>query len=265
MKSYFGIFKMQFKGQLQYRAKAISGLTTQFFWGLFKIYLYLAFMINQAVDGFTTSQMVSYIWLGQAFFAVSFISLPKNSEQEIVKGDVCYKFIRPLNLYNQWFFESFGEKLANILLRCFPIIIIALILPSPLTLSAPTSWVHFILFLTSLIISLFLSVTLGMVAVYLTIKTLMPKGALDIVNVISGLLGGFYIPLPFMPQSIQNVLNYLPFRYVSDLPFRIYSGSLDISTSIIQIAISLAWLFALIFVVKLLMHFALKKTIVQGG
>ena len=265
MKSYLGIFKMQFKSELQYRGKAISGVATQFFWGLLKIYLYLAFMSTATVTGFTISQMISYIWLGQAFFAVSYINLPKNSAKEIVQGDVCYKFVKPLNLYNQWYFEYFGEKLASTILRCFPLIIIATIMPASIALQAPAGTIYFLLFFVSLIISLFLNVAISMLAVYLTLKTLMPKGALGIVNVVTGLLGGSYIPLPFMPQSVQNVLNYLPFRYISDLPFRIYSGSLDIKTSLMQIGLSLAWLLFLVLIGKLVMHSALKKTIVQGG
>lgn len=265
MKSYIGIFKMQFKSELQYRGKAISGVCTQFFWGVLKIYLFLAFMSTATVEGFTVAQMISYIWLGQAFFAISYIDLPKNTAKEIVQGDICYKFIKPLNLYNQWYFEYSGQKLAATILRCIPILVITLIIPSSISLQVPQSFTFFVLFLISLVISLFLSVAISMIAIYLSLKTLIPKGALGIVNVVTGLLGGFYIPLPFMPQGVQNVLNYLPFRYISDLPFRIYSGSLDLKTSLIQIGISLIWLIIIILVGKLAMRSALKKTVIQGG
>ena len=74
MKSYNGLFKMTFKGELQYRAKAISGITTQFFWGIMYIYLYTAFMGGNLIDGFSIPQMASYIWLNQAlpFFVFPF-------------------------------------------------------------------------------------------------------------------------------------------------------------------------------------------------
>ena len=52
MMSYFGIFKMNFKGELQYRSKAISGVVTQIFWGLMYIYLYTAFMGGKIIDAF---------------------------------------------------------------------------------------------------------------------------------------------------------------------------------------------------------------------
>ena len=78
MMSYFGIFKMNFKGELQYRSKAISGVVTQIFWGLMYIYLYTAFMGGKIIDGFSINQMITYVWLGQAFLVIRFLDLPKN-------------------------------------------------------------------------------------------------------------------------------------------------------------------------------------------
>lgn len=265
MQSYRGLFKMTFKGELQYRAKAISGVTTQFFWGIMYIYLYTAFMGGNVVEGFSISQMASFIWLGQAFFVLRYIDLPKKCASEIENGDVCYKFIRPLNLYNQWYFEHLGYKLSATMLRFFPILIISILLPSSIGLSAPVSFTAFGLFVITLIIGALMASAISMIIVYLTFKTQSAKGTQTIVNTLCSILGGFYIPIPLMPKSIQNVLNYLPFRYIIDLPFRIYIGNVDIKNAIIFALISLSWLIILIALGKLLLKKALKKTIIQGG
>ena len=265
MGAYFGIFKMQFKGELQYRAKALSGIATQLFWGLMYICLYSAFMKDGTVNGFTLSQMTSYVWLGQAFYALKTIGIGKNVSQEITSGNVCYKYVRPINIYNLWYAEYTGEKLATTLLRFAPIIIIALIMPSGLNLTLPVSFVAFLLFLLSLVIGLMMCVAISMISVCLVFKTMMPKGATSIVLTVCNLLGGMYIPLPLMPPALQNVLNYLPFRYISDLPFRIYIGSIPTTQALIFIGISLAWLVAIVLLGKLLMKQSLKKVVIQGG
>ena len=265
MKSYLGIFKMEFKGELQYRSKAISGIFTQFFWGILQILLYAAFMSDGMVDGFSITQMASYIWLGQAFFVMRYITLPNKVGDQIIDGNVCYKFVRPINLYNQWYSEHLGQKIAFTFLRFPIIIIIALFLPAGLGLSMPASALAFVLFLISLFLGCFLSISISMFAVYFIFKTLSTKGAVALVSTISGLLGGMYIPLPLMPDGLQKVLNYLPFRYISDFPFRIYIGNVSINEALIQIGISLAWLLIIIVLGKLLMNRALKKTIIQGG
>ena len=104
-----------------------------------------------------------------------------------------------------------------------------------------------------------------MFAVYLTFKTLSEKGSLGIVSSIVNILGGLFIPLPILPQALQEVLRYLPFSYITDLPFRIYIGNVGIIDGLIYIGIGFAWLVAIIAIGKLLIGRALKKTVVQGG
>lgn len=265
MGSYFGLFKMSFKGELQYRAKAISGVATQLFWGLMYVYLYTAFLGGKVIDGFSISQMASYIWLGQAVFALRYMDLPQGCGREIETGNVCYKFVKPLDLYNQWYCEHIGYKLSATLLRCWPILIIAFLLPKNIGLSLPVSFPAFLLFLVALAIGALLTSALSMISVYFTFKTLSPNGIRNIMNTIMGILGGTIIPIPLMPQWLQNILNYLPFRFVADLPLRIYIGNIDIKSALIYIGIGFAWLILIVLLGKFLISQASKKTVIQGG
>lgn len=265
MQSYRGLFKMSFKGELQYRAKAISGITTQLFWGLLYVYLYTAFMGGNVIEGFSISQMASFVWLGQAFFVMRYIDLPKKCAKEIENGDVCYKFVRPVDLYNQWYFEHLGYKLSATFLRFFPIVIIAFLLPSSIGLSLPASFPAFMLFILTLIIGALMTSAISMLVVFLTFKTLSAKGTQTMINTLCGVLGGFFIPIPLMPKALQNVLNYLPFRFIVDLPFRIYIGNIGIKSALMFSILAFVWLIVLVALGKFLMSKALKKTIIQGG
>lgn len=265
MSSYFGIFKMNFKGELQYRAKAISGVTTQIFWGLMYIYLYTAFMGGKVIEGFSIEQMITYVWLGQAFLVIRYIDLPKNCAKEIENGNICYKFTRPINLYNQWYAEHLGYKLSATILRCIPLLLFAFIMPKSIRMMVPPSFVAFVLFILALIIGTLLTSAISMIIVYLTFKTLSSKGTVSICNTVCGILGGLYIPLVFMPQSIQNVLNYLPFRFILDLPARIYIGNIPPIEGLKFLGIAVAWLIVIIIIGKLLIAKAGKNAIIQGG
>lgn len=265
MGQYFGIFKMQFKGELQYRAKAISGFITQFFWGIMYIFLYSAFMKDGIVNGFTATQMASYVWLGQSFFAMRYVAVGKNISKEIISGDVCYKFTKPINIYNLWFSEYCGEKLSATLLRFPLVMLLAFFLPVGMKLSFPVSIWAFLLFVLSLVIGFLTTAAISMLIVNIIFKTLSPKGATSMITTLCSMLGGGFIPLPLLPQGVQNVLNYLPFRFISDLPFRIYIGNVDIMQGLIYIGISLAWLIALVVIGKILINRSLKKVVIQGG
>jgi len=71
MKPYISTFRVRFLNGLQYRAAALGGLATQFFWGVMAIFIYQAFYKSggkpQSLD---FSQLVTYIWLQQAFLAL---------------------------------------------------------------------------------------------------------------------------------------------------------------------------------------------------
>lgn len=264
MQSYIGIFKTHFKGELQYRARAFSGLLTQAFWGMMYVYLYTAFM-RGGIEGFSISQMTSYIWLGQAFFALRYVGIPKHLGREITSGDICYRYTRPVDMYNQWYAEYLGEKLSATLLRCLPIVLVTIFLPSNVGLSLPVSFLALVLALVALIIGALVCCSISMIAVFLTFKTLNHKGSTILMQTITGLLGGLYIPIPLMPQPVQRVLMWLPFRYVSDLSFRIYVGNIGILAGLTQIGIALAWLVILVALGRILMNAAIKKTVIQGG
>lgn len=265
MGTYLGIFKMQFKGELQYRAKALSGIVTQIFWGIMYVCLYTAFMKNGTVNGFTLAQMTTYVWLGQAFYSVKYVGIGKNVAKEIVSGDVCYKFTKPIDLYNLWFSEYLGEKLSSMLLRFPLVVVIAFLLPAGWGLSLPANFWAFVLFLVSMVIALFTVVAISMFTVNLIFKTQSQKGVVVIITTLCAILNGSFIPMPLLPQSVQNVLNYLPFRFTADLPFRIYMGNVSLTDGLIAIGMSIVWLVILVVVGKLLIKKSLKKVVIQGG
>ena len=265
MKSYLGIFKMSFKGELQYRAKAISGMATQIFWAFMYIYLYTAFMGGKMIDGFSLQQMTSYVWLGQAFLVFRFLDLPKNCAHEIENGNVCYKFVRPINLYNQWFAEYFGNKLSATILRSAPLIAIAFLMPKTHRLMLPVSFEAFVLFWIAVLLGFLMTTAISMIIVYLTFKTLSARGTVTICNTVCGLLGGLYIPLVFMPEGVQKILNYLPFRYSLDIPARIYIGNLAPAEAIPFILLGFVWLVVLVLIGKLLLKRAGNNAVIQGG
>ena len=83
--------------------------------------------------------------------------------------------------------------------------------------------------------------------------------------VIADLFSGLVIPIPFFPKAMQVIANILPFRYISDFPFRFYVGNIPQSEAIYSIFIQIIWIIVLFFLGKIMMGKALKKAVIQGG
>lgn len=282
IKVYLNYFKLRVICELQYRVSALAGMATQIFFGFVFIMVYIAFydgnasinvpllpiisfIAGSSVD-VTLEQMVTYLWLFQAFFALVIVRQNDNELLDMIRsGNIAYELCKPLNLYCLWFCKILSRKVISTLLRFWPVMIVAFLLPEPFKLSLPVSFTAFILFIISLILGMIISVIIIFFIHILTFYTLKDKGASSLVIAVSELFAGGYVPIMLMPSGIQIIAYLLPFRYIGDLPFRIYNGTIGIGTSLINMGVQIFWIVILIFISYKLTNRALKRVVVQGG
>ena len=264
MKKYFALFRIQFVNGLQYRVAALAGLSTQFAWGFMEILAFMAFYrANPAAFPMEFSHLVSYIWIQQAFLTLIVPWGGINIGESIITGNIAYDLARPMNLYNRWFCEIVSNKASSFLLRCAPILIVALIIPPPFTLILPPSISQFLMFVISV------SLTLGIVAAYCLIDAGSIFYTMSRYNVIfviaADFFAGNYIPLPFFPESIRKIVEFSPFGAMANMPLRIYSGDIAGMDAVWGISLQLFWFIALLLAGKRLIRNALRRVVTQGG
>ncbi len=133
MKKYLSFFRLRFLMGLQYRAAALGGIATQFVWGFMEIMIFRAFYrADAAAFPMSLCATASYIWLQQAFLALfATWMMEKDVFDSIVNGNIAYELCRPVSIYNMWFSRSMATRLSRAVLRCFPILAIAIFVPQP--------------------------------------------------------------------------------------------------------------------------------------
>ena len=265
MRTFIATLKMETKRTFQYRAAAISGIFTHLFFGFMYIALFTTFL-SQGQDGFTLEQMATYVWLQQAFLHILKYhdSCKQDITEKIMNGDIAYQLLRPADLYNYWYTLNFTKPIGHFLLRGIPIIIIGLCLPAGMGLGLPSP-INFLLFLLSISIGVLLVVAINTFAHVIVMYTMSGKGVFSFLVAVGSFFCGHLIPIPMMPDIAQKILNFFPFRYVSDLPFRIYLGNITGAEMWFQIGIQVAWLAFFVIIGKIMLKFKLKKFVVQGG
>lgn len=266
-RQYFCLFRIRFLSGIQYRAAALAGISTQFAWGLFSVMLYAAFYrSNPASFPMELSQVSSYIWLRQAFLALfNMWRFDSGIFDSIVKGNTAYELVRPTDVYSMWYVKNLSSRLADVLLRFAPIIIISAFIPSPFGLSAPENFTAFVWFLITMVLGALVACAMIMIVYALTFFTLQPQGVRMIFMAVADLLCGDLIPLPFFPDKIAGMLEYTPFAAVSNVPFRVYSGSISGMAIYEHAALQLFWFIALVAAGRMMMKISLKRAVVQGG
>lgn len=267
MKAYFSYFKLRFITNLQYRAAAWAGIATQVFFGFVYIMVYMAFYESGGKSlPMELPQLITYIWLNQSLLSLVNLFYKDQELFNLVKtGNIAYELIRPKNLYFMWFFKIIGQRLAMVTLRSIPFILFICLLPEPYRISLPTSPLHFILFIITLLTGALVMTSLIALYPIITMKTLNEKGIVGIIVTIADILSGVVVPIPFFPKFLQTISKLLPFQYVSDLSFRIYVGNISLTEGMYGLIIQIIWIIILITTGYILMHKNLKKVVVQGG
>lgn len=267
MRQYLSFFKLRFITSLQYRSAAIAGIFTQFFFGLLFIMVYLKFYETGSNNvAMTLEQTITYLWLQQALFSIIyFYHREKDITTMIKNGNVAYELCRPGNVYIKWFVRIYATRLANVMMKFLPIIVVGLILPKPFKLLLPAGIEYFIGFIITFVLGSFLMASIDALLHILIFYTIDADGILTSFRVVGELFAGGIVPILFLPKFLQNISKYLPFQYINDMPFRIYLGIENISSLIITILIQLVWIIIVIIIGLVLSKKALKKVVVQGG
>lgn len=250
---------------LQYRVPAIAGIFTQFFFGFVRIMVFQAFYNSVSnTQPISLVQTVTYIWITQALFRL--LPWEGDSEvQEIIKsGDLAYELVRPIDLYNLWFFRAIAQRLAPTLLRSIPLIAIASLLPSGYSVKLP-SLIALASFVPTLALAFILSATITVLMNIFTLWTISGDGINRMIPAIVLLFSGSLIPIPLLPDRIQVILKYMPFPGLLDTPVRFYTGNLSINELLSYIGIQISWTIILILLGRGLLRIKLKSIIVQGG
>lgn len=267
MRACLAFFRMRLLSGLQYRAAALAGIVTQFFWGSMEIGLYRAFYAA-APERFPMrfSALTSYIWLRQAFLALLNTWTYENELFDaILSGNVAYELCRPCSLYGMWFARTLALRLSRAALRCVPILTLAALLPAPWGMRLPASAGAFGLFVISLMLSACVGTALCMLAYFSCFFTVSSEGIRAVLLPASELLTGALIPLPMMPEGLARAAALSPFGALVNAPLRIYSGDLAGTAALAAVGLQAFWLAAMIACGMGLQKRGLRRLCVQGG
>ena len=263
MSAYVAILSARFRALLQYRMAAVAGFGTQLFWGLIRVMIFAGFYHSaRGPQPMSYSEVVSYVWLGQAMLAM----LPWNIDGDIAamirSGNVAYELVRPVDIYALWFSRALAMRTAPVLLRAVPMFIIAglfLGLKPPASAASGCAWVG------ATFGALILSCALTTLITISLLWTVSGEGIRRMLPSFVTVLSGMIIPLPLLPDWARSIVYALPFRGLVDTPFRLYVGNIPPEQAASAIAQQLVWAVALIMLGRWVLARGLRKLVVQGG
>jgi ABC-2 type transport system permease protein len=263
--AYIALFRARFRTLLQYRAAAWAGVVTQVAFGWILVSMRGAFYAHTTkVPAMSYDEMVTYTWLGQAFFAMTlYTGNPDPEVRESVRsGSIAYDLTRPMDIHTVWWARNIASRLAPVVLRSGPIFLLGMLF---FGMHPPPSVLAFACFLLAMIGALLLIssfITLLLTSMFWTTTG---DGILRLAPAVCSVLSGQIIPLAFFPKNIQTLLQILPFRGMVDAPYQFWSGGYTPSDCASVLLHQAIW--TLIFVVlgRFILAHGMRRLVIAGG
>ncbi|NJN51134.1 MAG: ABC transporter permease [Gammaproteobacteria bacterium] len=271
IRPYLAVLSARFRMLLQYRSAAFAGFATQLFWGAIKLMIFAAFYgVATSEQPMTLSQVVAYVWLGQALLGLLPWNVDPDLADKMLTGAVAYELLRPLDLYTFWFARTVALRTATATLRAIPMVfVVAVVLPwaglEAWALAPPPSALAGVLFAASLCAMVLLASAITMVLHVSLLWTVSGRGFNAIMSGLVIVLSGMTVPLPLFPDWMQEFLYWQPFRGLADVPFRIYAGHIASHAALFEIMLQLAWAGIIVWIGRSVLRVASTRVVVQGG
>lgn len=263
---YLAFARTSFLNLLAYRARYFVGILTYFFNVTVWYYIWRA-LFDQAgpgarLGGFTFPEMLTYVATGWALRAFYFNEVDRDIASQVQEGRLAMALIKPVDFQTMTLSQALGESSFRAVLFATPIAVV-LLLVYPLRL--PASPLAGLLYVASGILSALLVGAINFCVGLVAIRTKSILGFLRAKYLVLELLSGLLIPPTFFPDSVQPVLDWLPFPHMSYTPGRIYLGLVSGPLAFRALAIQAAWVVALLLLGRLLWRTTARHIEVQGG
>ena len=263
MKAYLSVFRMRLRMETQYRGAVLGGIVCQVFFGLILISVYRALYAGKP-QPLPFSHVATYVWLQQAFFRM-LLSSDADLMDKIRTGAIAYDLCRPVRLYGFYYARIMAQKLMGSLLRAFPMLVFAALLPEGWGISLPASLPALALSLAALLLGLCCVCAMENITMAFTMRTLDPRGFQAMLNLLMMILSGNILPLTLFPDSWQRVITLLPYAQMLDAPIRLYTGEYALSQAPGVLLLQGVWTVLLILAGVMLWRRNQRRMIIQGG
>jgi ABC-2 type transport system permease protein len=249
--------KLNFLKSLNYRREiGLALLASLLVFAGKTIFWKAVFYSQETVNGFNMEEMILYFMIGQIVTDITFTSFGTKISKLIIDGTITNLLLKPLRL-RLWFLT---EELGNIIFRMLTKLVVYIPIYLIMFGDIDIKLKNIPLFIVALVLSFLLTYSMyfmvGLLAFWFkdigAINVALRRGVY--------FLAGAVIPLSFLPKSVQNIINILPFKYIFDFPVSNLTTGLQYNYFFKSMVIQITW----ILIFTIMSHFVLKKAVKQN-
>ena len=263
MRTLLALTRLAIQRQFTYRAAAMAGLATNFFFGLLRAAVMVALYGNQSqVNGMTLQDAITFTGLSQA--CIAFLSLFGWLEivYSVNSGQVGADLLKPMSYFGFWMAQDLGRSLVNLLVRGLPIMAFYALVFDITVPASTAQWAALALALTFAWMTSFAWRFLINLSAFWSPNAV---GFCRLFFALSWFLSGFFMPLRFFPEWFQRLCYLTPFPQMINTPIEIYLGQLSRAQTLQALSVQVAWIVALVVFGQIILMSGVRRLVIQGG
>ncbi len=263
MRLFFEITRTAIRRHLTYRATALAGLFTNYFFGIFRIAILLAlYGDRESVAGVSVAGGITYMILIQA--VIGYLSMFRwfDLMQSVYSGEVVTDMLKPISLFTTWMARDLGRAVVQFLTQ--GVLIVLLYIPF-FDLTFP----HSLLQWTSLAVVILLSWLVSFAWRFLVnLASFWTPNAIGIgrfVFIAGWFLSGFLMPLRYYPDWLVRLANLTPFPSTINIVMDTFIGVLSGPELVQAMLMQVAWAAGLFLAGQVVLRAGLHRLVILGG
>ena len=262
-RAYPTLFKASFAVALEYRVVTAIWVLT----GVLPLLMMMVWISvaegapSGEVNGFDRLDFIGY------FLAVTLIRrmvgvwLIWDLDEDIRLGKLSFHLLKPIHPAHHYLTSLLGDKPFELLWVAPPVILALVLLGVRYTLAWYTIPLILLAVVGAILIDFFMQMSIGALGFWLT----QVVSFAQIWFLLRSFFSGWVVPLAMFPAVLQNLLVYLPFRYLLSFPIEILLGDLSRGEIALGFAMQAAWIGLVFAIYRLLWQHGLKRFTAVGA
>lgn len=237
------------------------------------IYLVLVYFLWKAVyassgtdvvNGMTFTDTMIYLILATALFNFLEMFVVWDMSRSIQSGAIILDLLKPMKYRSYTFWKYSGSHVSQFILAFVPTFIVVMIV----TKGAIPIELNLVKFMVSVVLAQIVNFGIEMLVATLCLYTESTWGINIVKETIVLVLSGASIPLAFFPESIRNIISWMPFRAIYDIPLQVLlnKGGSDTLAGLAKLwGMQLGWCVILTVAGVIFWKISVRKITVNGG
>lgn len=265
LKKYLSLTRAGIMEALQFRMSTVIIFVGNLLYLIVVYFLWKAIYASSGqdvVNGMTFSDTLIYLVLATALFNFMEMYAVWEIGRSIQSGKIVLDLLKPMKYRTYLFWSYSGSFVVNFFATLFPTFIVVCFV----THGAIPLGMNLLYFVIAVVFAVMINYNIDFFVGTICLYTESIWGINIMKQVIVLLLSGATIPLAFFPETIRNIVNYLPFQSIYNAPLTILLGkSPDVKDVAVIIGTQLFWFLATYAISRLFWKISLPQVTVNGG